>query len=172
MKSPSLLVGKISLKELCILALWGALMFASKVAMAALPNIHLIGLFILLGAVFFGWKTLYPIAVYILLEGLFYGFGIWWISYLYAWPLLLVVAMAFRKNESALIWAVLSGVFGLCFGALCAIPYFFIGGPEMAFSYWINGIPYDFFHCAGNFLAVLLLFKPLSAALQRILKDM
>lgn len=144
-------------------------MFVTKAVMAALPNIHLNALLIILTVCAFGLKALYSIVVYIMLEGLVFGFGLWWLSYLYIWPIFAFAALAFRKNDSALVWAVIAAVFGLCFGALCSIPYFFMGGPEMAFSYWISGIPFDLSHCAGNFLITLVLYKPLSNIMGKLL---
>jgi energy-coupling factor transport system substrate-specific component len=60
-----------------------------------------------------------------------------------------------------------SAVFGLSFGALCAIPYLFTGtdlqsGLSIAFGWWVAGIPWDIAHCVGNFVLMLLLYKPLS----------
>lgn len=146
---------------MCLLALFGALMFGTQVAMASLPNIHLVAMFIILATLLFSWKALYSVAIFVMLEGLIYGFGIWWLSYLYIWPVLVVVAVFFRANDSALFWAVIAGVHGLCFGALCAIPYLFIGGWQAAASYWIAGIPFDLMQCAGNFVLTLLLLMPL-----------
>lgn len=148
----------------------GALMIASKIAMAALPNIHLVALLIILTVVFYGWKAMYSVAVYIMLEGIIFGFGLWWVSYLYAWPLLCAVCVLLRKNDSPLLWAVTAGVHGLLFGALCAIPYLFIGGWSMALSYWVSGIPFDLTHCAGNFILTLLLYRPLKRTLDKVLK--
>ena len=56
------------------------------------------------------------------------------------------------------------------FGALCAIPYFFIGGWQMAFSWWVSGIPYDVIHCVSNTVLVFVLFPPLRRALERAKK--
>ncbi len=169
MSSRSRPAGKPGVKELCILALMGALMFALQVAMASLPNIHLTALLIILTACSFGWCSLYSVFLFVLLEGLMYGFGIWWISYLYVWPLLAAAAILLRKNDSALIWAVVAALHGLCFGALCAIPYLFIGGAGMAFSYWVSGIPFDIPHCAGNFVLTLVLYRPLRSVQTRVL---
>lgn len=152
---------KLSLREMCFLALMGALMLASQVAMAALPNIHIVALLIIITTLCFSWRALFSVAVFVLLEGLIYGFGIWWISYLYAWPLLVPVVIFFRKNDSALFWAVIAGAHGLFFGAMTAIPYLFIGGWQAAVSYWISGIPFDLLHCAGNFVVTLILSNPL-----------
>ena len=101
-----------------MLALMAALIFASKVALASLPNININSVLIILTVVFFGWKALYTVYVYVLLEGLFFGFSVWWYGYLYVWAVLVAAAMLLRKNDSALIWAAVAGVFGLVFGPL------------------------------------------------------
>ena len=171
MRSSSKQAGKpkLPVREMCLLALFGALMFGTQVAMASLPNIHLVAMFIILATLLFSWKALYSVAIFVMLEGLIYGFGIWWLSYLYIWPVLVVIAVLFRANDSALFWAVIAGVHGLCFGALCAIPYLFIGGWEAAVSYWIAGIPFDLMQCAGNFVLTLLLLMPLKRLSEKLL---
>lgn len=159
---------RLSIRELTCLATMGALMFALKMAMAALPNIHPVAMLIVLTALQFSWRAFYAVGVYILLEGVLFGFGLWWISYLYIWPLLTVLTILLRKNEGRLFWASLTAFFGLVFGALCAIPYFFIGGPSMAFSYWISGIPFDLLHCVGNFAVTFALLPTLRSVLTRV----
>ncbi len=156
-------------RQLCRLSLLAALMLGLQAAMASLPNIHLTALLIILGAVFFGWSCLYSVAVFVLLEGLIWGFGLWWMSYLYVWPLLVAAAVLLRANRAPLIWAAVAGIHGLLFGALCALPYAFIGGAEAAFSYWIAGLGFDLLHCASNFVLVFLLFRPLYALLEKLL---
>ena len=80
MNLPSKRVGKpLSVRELCLLALIGALIFATKAALAAIPNVNLNTTIIILTVVFFGWKALYAVGVYIMLEGLVFGLGIWWL---------------------------------------------------------------------------------------------
>lgn len=161
---------KLSARDICALALIAALMEGAKIALASLPNIHINAVLIILAAVFFGWKAMYSVGVYIMLEGIVFGFGIWWISYLYVWPPLCAVCVLMRRNDSALIWAVAAAIHGLLFGALCSLPYFFIGGWQMAFSYWVGGITFDLAHCAGNFVLTLALYRPLKKALQTVLE--
>ena len=156
---------RLSVREMAVLAMLGALMFALKAAMMALPNIHPVAVFIIAGTIYFGWRMLYAVAVYILLEGIVYGFGIWWISYLYIWPLLVCITMLFRNTQGRLFWGVVAAVFGLCFGAMCAIPYLIAGGWSAGFSYWLSGIPFDIAHCVGNFAAVLVLLPVLLRAI-------
>jgi energy-coupling factor transport system substrate-specific component len=114
-------------------------------------------------------KTLYIITVFVILEGFLYGFGLWWFNYLYIWFILYLLVILFRKEQSVLFWCIISGGYGFSFGALCAIPYFFMGltggtvrtGLQAAFAYWIAGIPFDITHGIANFMITLVLFKPL-----------
>ena len=148
--------------EITTLSLMGALIFAAKFALASLPNININAPLIILTTVFFGWKALYSVGIYVALEGLIFGFSTWWVSYVFIWPLLVVVAMVFRKNDSVWLWAVIAAFWGLCFGPLMYIPWFCImGGWKGYFAMWIAGIPFDLVHCAGNFVATLVLYRPL-----------
>ena len=151
----------LSLREVALFGILAALTFAAKVVMSFLPNIEPVSLMVMLYAVVFGRKGLYPIYLYVLLEILFYGIQLWNINYLYVWLILALGAWMMRKTEQPLAWALLGAVFGLFFGALCAPVYLFTGGPAVALSWWISGIPFDLLHCGGNFVMVLVLFKPL-----------
>ena len=66
---------KISVRELVIFAVFAALMFVSKLLMQVLPNIHLLGMFIVALTVVYRAKALLPIYVYVFLDGLFSGFS-------------------------------------------------------------------------------------------------
>jgi energy-coupling factor transport system substrate-specific component len=145
-----------------------ALLEAVKHALAFLPNVELVTLFVILFTLFFQWKILYVLAAFVLIEGCLYGFGIWWIMYLYIWPLLALLTRLFCKNESVWFWSIFSAFYGLIFGALCAIPYFFVGGIKMAFTWWVAGIPFDLIHCVSNFVLCLVLFIPLRTVLKRV----
>ena len=60
--------------------------------------------------------------------GLLNGFGIWWFPQLYIWAVLMLFARLMRQNRSVLLWALLSGLFGLCYGALYAVSYAVMNG--------------------------------------------
>ncbi len=160
---------KRSIRELCILALMAALIFGTKVALASLPNINLNSVLIILTVLFFGGKSLYTVYVDVLLEGLVFGFRVWWVGELYVWAILVIVTMLFRKNDSALFWAVVAGIFGLCFGLLMYLEWFAInGGWRGFFAMWAAGIPYDLTHCAGNFAFTLVLYRPLRRVMEKL----
>lgn len=152
---------KLTIQEMVLFGVLGALTFALQVVMSGLPNIEPVSLLVMLFAVVFGWKALYPVYIFVVMEILFYGFSTWNIYYFYVWTILAVAAVFLRRMEQPLGWALVSAVFGLCFGALCGIVDIFIGGWGYALAKWISGIPFDVLHCAGNFIITLLLWKPL-----------
>lgn len=153
-----------------------AIIEVCKLVMQGLPNIEMTSFLLILFTLHFGRLTLLVIPGFTLIEGLIYGLNLWWVMYLYAWPLLALITHLFRKNDSAFFWAVVSGVFGLLFGLLCAIPYFFVGavgggialGIRQMLAWWIAGIPFDLLHGAGNFALMLALYRPISSLLRRI----
>lgn len=149
-------------REVVVTAFLAALLYVQQVSLSALPNIHLCAFLIILYTLHFPRLVLPATIIFILLEGVTFGFGMWWFSYLYIWPLLIFIVWLFRKNRSVLFWAVVAGTFGLCYGALCSFPYFFLGGPSTMLAYWIQGIPFDILHCVGNVFVTLLLWKPIS----------
>lgn len=159
---------KISVREIALFGILGALTFGLKFAMSWLPNIEPVSLLVMLYAVVFGRKCLYPIYLYVALEILFYGIQLWNINYLYVWVILALLAYLMRKSHDSLAWAMLSGGFGLCFGLLCAPVYLVSGGIGLAIGWWTSGIPYDLLHCGGNFVMALLLFVPLRKLLEQL----
>lgn len=163
---------KLTIQDITGIGVMVATMTASKYCLSFIPNVEPISLLIILYTLFFGPKVLFAIMAFVLIEGVLYGFGIWWVMYLYAWPFLALLAYLLRKHQSVWVYSILSAAFGLSFGALCSIPYFFIGGAKMAFTWWISGIPYDMIHCIGNFVLCLALFVPLRNALTKIKKYM
>jgi energy-coupling factor transport system substrate-specific component len=107
--------------------------------------------------------------VFVLLEGLLYGFGWWFFFYLYVWPILVGVALLLRRwNLSWILWTVVGGLFGLFFGPLSALQSLVVGGWPMAFSYWVSGIPFDVLHCVGNAVMCGLFLKPLTGLMTKL----
>ncbi|MBS4829541.1 MAG: hypothetical protein KH128_10825 [Firmicutes bacterium] len=139
---------------------------SAKLALSFLPNIELVTLLIILFTLTVGKKIYYAVFAFVVLEGLLYGFGIWWVMYLYMWPLLAWVTWLLRRKKDVWTFALLSGAFGLGFGAMCAVPYLFVGGINTAFAWWVSGIPFDIIHGISNFVLMLILYKPLRKVLE------
>lgn len=159
---------KTAARKVALYGILGGAMFAAKMAMAALPNVEPVSLLAMLYAVCFGWEGLYAVYIYVFLEYAMWGLHYWAICYLYVWLVLFVLARLLRRAEHPLIWAALSGSFGLLFGGLCAIVYFFVGGWAYAVSWWTAGLSADLVHGTANFIIALLLFKPLRGLLEKL----
>ena len=159
---------KLNIRELVLFGVLGAMTFALKFVMAALPNIEPVTLCLLVYGTVFGYKALYPCYIYVVLEILFFGFGPWNFCYLYIWVIPVILGISLRQTKQSLVWAMVSAVYGLLFGALCGIVDVFIGGPGYAVAKWISGIPFDIAHCLGNFAMALILFNPLRELLDRL----
>ena len=139
------------LTDLCLMAMMGTVMVVSKEALAFLPNVELVSLLTILFTLVFRRRVIGALAVFLLLEGVLYGFGTWWVMYLYIWPLLAGVTWLFRWMKRAWQWAILSGLFGLAFGTLCSLTYFPVGGVQMVIAWIISGLSFDVVHAGGNF---------------------
>lgn len=169
---------KLTTKDITQIAMMVAVIEVCKVVLMGIPNVELTTFWIIMFSLFFGNKIFLVIPVFILIEGVMFGFGLWWVMYLYAWPLLAIVARMMRKMDSVISWSILSAVFGLSFGFLCSLPYAVIGtvdgnlasGLRAGFNYFIAGIPFDVIHCAGNFVIMLVLYYPIRAVMKVIKK--
>lgn len=150
------------------MGLLSTILLIGQVGMAFLPNIEPVTFLIIIYTLVYGRQVFFIIYTFVLVEGLIYGFGIWWVSYLYIWSILAILTLLLKKNQSVLIWSVIAGAYGLIFGALCAIPYLISGGIGAAFAYWASGIPYDILHCIGNFGITLVLYKPVLSTLKTL----
>lgn len=157
-----------SVKEIAVIGMMAAMLEAVKAALQAIPNVELVTLLIILFTLFLGWKTLIAVWAFVGIECAVWGIGLWTVMYAYIWPILVLLTLFLRKTNSHWVYCFLAGFFGLFFGAFCSVPYFFIGGPSMAVSWWISGIPYDIVHGISNFAVCLVLFRPLHLVLTRM----
>ena len=162
-------MAKLTIRQVALFGMLGALTFGAKVAMSGLPNIEPVSLMVLLFAAVFGWRALYPIYLYVVMEILLYGINLWNINYLYIWLLLMLAAMAMRRLQNPLWWALLSGLFGLAFGLLCSPVYMVsMGSFSYGIRWWIAGLAFDVTHGVANFVIALVLFVPLRKLLERL----
>lgn len=159
---------RIDTRELTELALFSAVMLVLKEAMSALPNINPMALLIIAGTRVYGKHILLPIYCFVLFQVLLYGMGIWVIAYLYVWAILALLVLPLRKRDSILLWSAVAGIYGLFFGLLCSLPYFFVGGAGMSFSFWLAGIHYDIIHALSNAAITFVLQKPLYSVLKKL----
>lgn len=158
-----------STKKIVRIALLGAILYVCKVALEWLPNVELVTFLIILFTLTMGTDTLYVAFIFNTLELIQWGFGTWWIAYLYIWPLFAVITLLLKKilKEEFLMWSVVAGCFGLIFGALCSAVYLFID-PKYAWTYFIAGLPWDAWHAISNFVIMLIAGKPMYKLLKKV----
>lgn len=157
-----------SLAQLIALTVLGVLLIVAKFVLATLPNIELVSLLLLVYTYKFGIKALVPTYIFAFLEILLYGLNLWSVMYLYVWAVLVLAALPLRRIRKAWPFAVLSGLFGFLFGSLCSIPYWFAFSPSFAISWIISGISFDVVHGISNFFVALILYKPITKALDKV----
>lgn len=165
--------GSVNVREMCIFAMLGAVMFASKVIMEALPNIHLLGMLTVTYTVVYRKKALIPIYVYVMLNGLFAGFNFWWIPYTYIWTILWGVTMILPrrmpKRAAYVVYSVVCAIHGFLYGVLYAPAQALMFGLnfEQTVAWIISGIPFDLIHGFSN-LGLGLLVVPLVELLSKL----
>ena len=143
---------KLKTREVAIFGMLGALMYASKVFMELLPNVHLLGVFTISFTLVYRKKALYPIYTYVLLNGLFAGFATWWIPYLYLWTILWGVTMLLPqkipKKIQPIVYMIVNACHGFLFGTLYAPAQAILFGLSFKgmIAWIIAGLPWGFVH--------------------------
>ena len=166
---------RISVRELALFPMLGSLMFASKIMMEVLPNIHLLGMLVMVYTIAFRTRALIPIYIYVFLNGIFAGFDVWWVPYLYIWTILWALTMLLPRRMpkvvKCLVYPLVCCLHGLLFGVLYAPAQALMFGLDLrqTVAWVITGLPFDLIHCIGNFAAGILIL-PLSELLQRLMK--
>ena len=167
---------KFGIKDIAYIGMAVALIETCKMALAFLPNIELTSFWLVMFTLLMGWKALIIVPIFVAIEASLYGPHVWVIMYLYVWPILVILARLFRRNTNVLFWALLSGFFGLLFGALCTpAQVIFFTKPDTldtalkaGFTWWVAGIPYDVAHAIGNFTLMLVLYTPIRVAVNKL----
>lgn len=163
------------LVDIIVFTMLGVIMFLSKLLMEYLPNFHLLGTLITAYTIVYRKDALKPIYIFVLISGIFYGFAIWWIPYLYIWTLLWAVVMLLPKNMKPKIavpvYMLVSGLHGLLYGTLYAPAQALLFGLDFKgmIAWIIAGLPFDAMHGLGNVVLGLLIL-PIANALKKFHK--
>lgn len=164
---------KLTVKELTTFAMLGAIMYVSKMVMEVVPNVHLLGVFIVAYTVVYRKKALYPIYTFVLITGIYSGFATWWIPYLYIWTVLWAVVMLLPKDMprkvQPIVYMIVCGLHGLLYGTLYAPAQALLFGLDFngMIAWIIAGLPWDLVHGISNFVCGLLII-PISSTLRKI----
>ena len=162
---------RLSIKEIAVFGMLGGVMYVSKMIMELLPNIHLLGVFIVAFTVVYRQKALYIIYTYVFLNGIFSGFAAWWIPYLYVWTVLWAAVMLLPQNMpkrvQPIVYMAVCAAHGFLFGTLYApVQAILFGFSFRGMVAWIiAGLPWAFIHGISNFFCGILIM-PLVYALR------
>ncbi len=164
---------KLTVKEIIVFGMLGAVMFVTTWLMSFLPNIHLLDVFIIAMTVVYRQKALYPLYLFVFIQGLFYGFQPWWLPYLYIWAFPWLITMLLPKKMPVwlgpIVYAVVASLHGFLFGVLYAPGQALMFGLtfEKTIAWIIAGLPFDITHGVSNFICGLLLIFPLIKVLSQ-----
>ena len=161
--------------ELAVFPMLAVIMFCSKLLMEALPNIHIVGMLVVLYTVVFRSKALIPIYIYVFLTGIYAGFDVWWVPYLYIWTILWAITMCLPKNmpraAAIVVYAVVCGLHGFLYGVLYAPAQALLFGLNFnqTVAWIISGLPFDALHGVGNVIFGSFVY-PLAEIMKKIMK--
>ncbi len=167
---------RINIYEIVVFAMLGTVMFCSKIIMELLPNIHLLGMFTIVFTIVYRFKALIPIYIYVVMNGVYSGFSVWWVPYTYIWTILWGLAMLvpprLPRTLKCIIYPILCGLHGFAFGILYSPAQAILFGMDLnqMVAWIIAGLPFDIIHGFGN-LAAGCLIVPLSELLKKLSKN-
>ena len=154
---------KLTVKEITVFSLLGSVMYLSKMIMELLPNVHLLGTFVIALTVVYRKKALFPIYEFVFITGLLSGFATWWLPYLYLWTVLWAVVMLLPRNIPAkvrpLVYMTICALHGYAYGTLYAPAQALIFGLNYTqmIAWIVAGLPWDFVHGTSNFFCGVLI---------------
>ena len=164
---------QLSVYEIAVFSMLGAIMYCSKLILEWAPNIHLLGMFIVAFTVHYRKKALVPIYVFVFLTGILNGFNGWWVPYLYIWTILWGATMLIPRKLpgkiAPFVYAVVCSLHGFLFGILYAPAQAIMFGLDFkGMIAWIAaGSIFDTVHGVSN-LVVGFLVIPMVNLLRRI----
>ena len=166
---------KLTVKDIAVFGMLGAMMFASKIAMEIIPNVHLLGVFTIAITVVYRQKALYPLAIFVFILGLYAGFALWWIPHIYLWVVLWGITMLLPKRMppkiAPIVYMIVCSLHGLLYGILYAPSQALLFGLDFQgmITWIIAGLPWDLVPGVSNLIGGLLIC-PIVALLTRVEK--
>ena len=166
---------RLTVREITVFAMLGALLFGSKVILEAIPNIHPVTMLIMVYTLVYRRKAIFPLLVYLVLDTIKWGVATM-VPYWYIFPLVWLSTLAIPQKLAGwrlqLVCTVIATLQGLLFGTLYAPWQALLFGYDLKKTFlWVGASFYfDLLHAAGNFAASFLTL-PLVKLLRRISKQ-
>ena len=165
----------ISSKEVALIGILGAIIAASRIPFAALPNIQpCTFLIIVTGLVFGSLAGAMAGATTAAVSNLFFGQGPWTAWMMVAWGMVGIISGMVGKrlkDDVTVTHVILLGVvLGLAYNALMDFSSwltFYRASPNLFLPTFIAGIPYGILHVTGNVIFAAILGKPVLTLFKR-----
>lgn len=147
--------------DVAIVGLLSAFNIASRMFLQFAPNIKPVTTVIIVTAMVMGVRySVYINVVTVLVSGIMLGFGTFIPFQILAWAIIGGIAGLLHKNKRYKkvpigFMALLCAIGGFVFGFFVSLDKFFIAGPYGFYVYYLNGLPFDGLHAAGNFFFYL-----------------
>lgn len=160
---------KLTVREIAVFGMLGAIMYVSKFIMEIFPNVHLLGVFTVAFTVVYRRKALYPIYICVILNGIFCGFATWWIPHLYLWTVLWGAVMLLPgempKKVRPIVYMSVCAAHGFLFGTLYAPAQAILFGLSFrgTVAWIIAGLQWDLIHGVSNFFCGILIMPVILA---------
>ena len=165
--------GRLTVREITVFAMLGALMFAGKKLMEWIPNMHPLTMLTMVYTLAYRKRGIVPVIVYLLLDTAVTGGITWLVPYYYIFPLCwlctLLVPVHISERKRQVLYTLICTLFGLCFGTMYAPWQALLWGLdfEKTLAWIAAGLPWDVLHAVGNFAASFLIL-PMVKLLQKI----
>ena len=171
---------KFAIKDIVLTALAAALLSAGKQALASIPNVEVVTLFIMLYAACFKPQIAFlATQIYIFIEIFIWGINTWVFAYFIHWNLLALftffLARVFKvKNRFVYLGytIVMTALFGVLTSAIDAL----VGWGKTGLSFftlfsaiYVRGIYFYIVHVVGNAAINLTLFAPMRDLLTKLM---
>ncbi len=159
MSSPHRKNKYLTVREIAVFSMLGTLMFLGDLLMEWAPNVHFVGVLCMTYTAVYRAKALIPLYIYIVLNGVYAGFSLWWMPYIYIWLPIWGGAMLFPRKMSMPLFvffsATVCALHGFAFGVLYAPAQALMFGFDFktTLAWIISGLPFDAVHGVANFAA-------------------
>ncbi len=158
---------KIKLKDIAVLALLTALMVVGDLMLDWLPNVHLVGVLIVVATVVYRRYALLPIYAYVFIIGFINVIGPWWVGYLYVWAILwggvMLIPQKLSQRVKTILYIAVCALHGFLFSVLYAPAQalFFGYNLNQTIVWIITGFIYaDWLHGTANLVLGILIIYP------------
>ena len=166
-------------RAIALIGISAATVECAKLALASIPNVEVVTLFLALFGYSFGAFGVLSAVVFVCIEPLIWGFGPWVVTYIIYWPIVALVFWLIRSVRIKNRWIItaIAVVLTLFFGVLSSLvdvglfTGFFDSFFERFAVYYTRGIVFYAIQIISNAILFPLLFPFLSEKLTRLLKS-